>query len=47
MEQIKKGREVVEITNSMHRFSPLLYFIYWFLHVSAVVCHHQEASGSV
>jgi hypothetical protein len=38
---------VVEKTNTMHRFAPLLYFIRWFLHVSAVVCHLQGASGSV
>jgi hypothetical protein len=34
-------------TNTMHRFTPLLYFIRWLLHVSAVVCHLQGASGSV
>jgi hypothetical protein len=28
----------------MHSFAPLLYPIYWLLHVSAVVCHHQGAS---
>jgi hypothetical protein len=28
----------------MHWFVPLLYSIYWLLHVSAVVCHHQGAS---
>jgi hypothetical protein len=33
---------VVEITNAMHRFAPLLYSICWLLHVSEVVCHHQE-----
>jgi hypothetical protein len=38
---------VVEITNTMHRFAPPLYSIYWLLHVSAIVCHHQGASGSV
>jgi hypothetical protein len=27
----------------MHRFAPLLYTIYWLLHVSAVVRHHQGA----
>jgi hypothetical protein len=31
----------------MHRFTPLLYFICWLLHLSAVVCHLQEASESV
>jgi hypothetical protein len=31
---------VVEITNNMHRFAPLLYSIYRLLHVSAAVCHH-------
>jgi hypothetical protein len=40
-------KAVVEITNTMHRFAPLLYSIYWFLHVSAVVCHRQGASGPV
>jgi hypothetical protein len=35
---------VVEITNIKHWFLPLLYSIYWLLHVSAVVCHHQGAS---
>jgi hypothetical protein len=35
---------VVEITNTMHWFVPLLYSIYWLLHVSAVACHHQGAS---
>jgi hypothetical protein len=38
---------VVEITNNMHCFVPLLYSIYLLLHVSAVVCHHQGALGSV
>jgi hypothetical protein len=28
----------------MHWFVLLLYSIYWLLHVSAVVCHHQGAS---
>jgi hypothetical protein len=37
---------VVEITNTMHRYAPLLYSIYLLLHVSAVVCHNQGASGS-
>jgi hypothetical protein len=23
---------------------PLLYFIYWLLHVSTIACHHQGAS---
>jgi hypothetical protein len=27
----------------MHWFVLLLYYIYLLLHVSAVVCHHQEA----
>jgi hypothetical protein len=31
----------------MHRFTPLLYFICWLLHVSTVVCHLQGASESV
>jgi hypothetical protein len=31
----------------MHRFAPLPYFICWLLHVSAVLCHIQGASGSV
>jgi hypothetical protein len=39
--------ELVEKTNTMHRFAPLLYFICWLLHVSAVACHLQGASGSV
>jgi hypothetical protein len=34
---------VVEITNTMHWFAPLLYSMRWLLHVSAVVCHHQGA----
>jgi hypothetical protein len=37
---------VLEMTNNVHRFAPLLYSIYWLLHVLAVVCH-QGASGSV
>jgi hypothetical protein len=37
--------DVVENSNTMHRFAPLLYFICWLLHVSAVVCHLQGASG--
>jgi predicted aldo/keto reductase-like oxidoreductase len=36
---------VVEITNKMHRFAPLIYSICWLLHVSAVVCHLQGAYG--
>jgi hypothetical protein len=44
---IKVMFDVVEETNTMHRFSPLFYFICWLLNVSAVVCHLQEASGSV
>jgi hypothetical protein len=35
---------VVEITNTMHWFVPLLYSLYWLLHISAVACHHQGAS---
>jgi hypothetical protein len=42
-----KCKVVVEITNTMHSFAPLLYCIYWLQHVSVVVCHHQGASGSV
>jgi hypothetical protein len=38
---------IVEMTNNMHRFAPLLYSIYRLLHVSAVVCHYQGASGYV
>jgi hypothetical protein len=38
---------VVEMTNTMNRFAPLLYSIYRLLHVSVVVYHHQGASGSV
>jgi hypothetical protein len=34
-------------TNTLQRFAPLLYFICWLRHVSAVVCHLQGASGSV
>jgi hypothetical protein len=30
-------RRIVEITNTMHRLAPLLYFIPWLLRVSAVV----------
>jgi hypothetical protein len=36
----------VEITKTMHRLTPLLYSAYWLLHVSAIVCHLQGASGS-
>jgi hypothetical protein len=32
---------VVGITNTMHKFAPLLYSTYWLLHVSAVACHFQ------
>jgi hypothetical protein len=35
---------VVETTNNMHRFVPLLYSIYWLLRVSAVACYHQGTS---
>jgi hypothetical protein len=35
---------IVEITNTMHLFVPILYCIYWLLHVSAAACHHQGAS---
>jgi hypothetical protein len=38
---------VVEMTNNMQKFSQLFYSMYRLLHVSAVVCHHQGASGSV
>jgi hypothetical protein len=31
----------------MQKFAPLLYTICWLLRVSAVICHHQGASGSV
>jgi hypothetical protein len=34
----------VETTNTMHWTVPLLYSIYWLLHVLAVVCYHQGAS---
>jgi 5-hydroxyisourate hydrolase-like protein (transthyretin family) len=34
---------IVEITNNMHWFVPLLCSIYWLLHVSTVACHHQGA----
>jgi hypothetical protein len=39
--------DVVAITNTMHRFAPVLYSGCWLLHISALVCHHQGASGSV
>jgi hypothetical protein len=42
-----KHLKCIKKTNTMHRFVPLLYFICWLLHVSAVVCHLQGASGSV
>jgi hypothetical protein len=35
---------LLEITNNMRWFVQLLYSMYWFLHVSAVACHHQGAS---
>jgi hypothetical protein len=35
---------IVEITNTMDWFVSLLYSIYWPLHISAIVCHHQGAS---
>jgi hypothetical protein len=38
---------IVEITNTMHRFASLFYSIRWLLHIPAVVCHLQGASGSV
>jgi hypothetical protein len=38
---------VVEMTNNMHKFLQLPYSMYRLLHVSAVVCHNQGASGSV
>jgi hypothetical protein len=28
----------------MHWFLPLLYSVYWLVHISAVVCHYQGAS---
>jgi hypothetical protein len=34
----------LKITNTVYWFEPLLYSIYWLLHVSAVACHHQGAS---
>jgi hypothetical protein len=36
----------VEITNTMHKFAPMLCSLSWLLHVSALVCHLQGASGS-
>jgi hypothetical protein len=44
---IELNVSVAEMTNNMHRFAPLLYSIYRFLHVSTVVCHHQGISESV
>jgi hypothetical protein len=38
---------LVEMTNNVHRFAPLLYSIYRLLHASAVACHHPGASGSL
>jgi hypothetical protein len=35
---------IVEMTSNMYWFVPLLYSIYWLLHVSAVACHRQGAS---
>jgi hypothetical protein len=40
-------RILVKLTNTMHRFTPLLYSISWLLHVSAVVWHQHGACGSV
>jgi hypothetical protein len=39
----EKMCSLVEMTNTMHLFVPLLYSIYWFVHVSEVACHHQGA----
>jgi hypothetical protein len=36
--------DVLEETNNMYRFVPLLYSMCWLLHVSAVARHHQGAS---
>jgi hypothetical protein len=33
--------------HTMHWIVPLFYSIYWLLHVSAVVCHHQGVCGSI
>jgi hypothetical protein len=33
------------MTNSMHWFVPLVYFIYWLLHVSTVPCHLMHPVG--
>jgi hypothetical protein len=38
---------ILEITNTMHKFPPLLYAYMLILHVSAVVCYLQGAAGSV
>jgi hypothetical protein len=38
---------MLQIIKTMNRFAPLLYSICWLLHVFAVVCHLQRASGSV
>jgi hypothetical protein len=40
-------KHAIEITNTIHGGEPLLYSVFWLIHVSAVICHHQEASGSV
>jgi hypothetical protein len=40
-------QKVVEITNTMYRFAPLLNSICWFLHFSAEVYHLQGATGSI
>jgi hypothetical protein len=38
---------LVEITNNMPWFVPLLCSMYWLLHVSAVACHYQRASWTL
>jgi hypothetical protein len=35
--------DILQETNNMHRFLPLLYCTYWLLHVLAEACHHQGA----
>jgi hypothetical protein len=35
---------VLEMTNNIHWFVPLLYSMYWLLHISTVACHHQGTS---
>jgi hypothetical protein len=41
---ISSRNNLTEMTKNIHWFVPLLYSIYWLLHVSAVACHHQGAS---